>query len=162
MENKNIDQVVQSLDGDKKINPLEKKDYVMEYFVKDENVIKEYKQLMRPIRDRALYTIYFDTFMCFLIYQYAKRVNYYAERFYPNRRKGVGNLIVISTVHAIGVSALFLVGNFAILGINPFRFYKKYKEIDEKIMQEDSSMNATAEEIFSLIQDKFGNKWKLK
>jgi hypothetical protein len=135
-----------------------RKQYLVEYFINDEDIIKEYKELFRPFRERFRFTIYYNTLLSIALFFYFKKATYYGEKFYPNRRRGLHNLILISTIHALLFTGLLFGGNCLMLGINPITFSKKYKELDRKMIQKDPYYQITqlneALDMFNTIRDK--------
>lgn len=135
----------------------EKKDklYFIEHFVKDKEIIDEYKDLFKPFKQRGRFMIFYTTFLCTALFYYAKNVNYYAEKYYPNKRKGLHNLVLISMIHCFLFSGLLIGGNFAIIGITPSTFMNRYKQLDEKIIAQEPNPNMTVDEFFNIINREF-------
>lgn len=72
--------------------------------------------------------------------------------------KSLLNLVLFSSVHAIGFSAILIGGNLAILGINPKKFFAKYREIDEKIMATDPYKDLTLQGFIEGVSEGFNKK----
>jgi hypothetical protein len=113
------------------------KEYLIEHYVDDPEIIKEFKELFNPIKKRLKFTFYYNIAICFLSVLYAKNLGFYITKYLPKINKGLFNLVLFSSCHAFFFSGLLIGGNLAILGINPRKFMSKYKELDEKIMSKD-------------------------
>ena len=137
---------------------MSKKEFVIEYFTSDEEIIKEYKDLFRPFKQRFRYTIYYNTLLSLGLFYYFKNAISIGEKYYPNKRKGFHNMILISTLHAIVFSFLLIGGNTLVLGINPIEFNKRYKELDRKMMEKDPYFELTKINEVLELYNKFKNK----
>jgi hypothetical protein len=122
---------------------MSKKEYIVEHFTKDEEIIRDYKELIRPLKERFRFMIYYNTLLSLGLLYYFKNLLYIAERFYPNRRKGLHNVVLIGTLHCFGLITLLLGGNCLALGLNPREFHRKYKELDKKMMLKDPYYEVT-------------------
>jgi len=142
----------------RKIEEINKKDYLIEHYVQDEKIIKEYKELFEPIKKRLKYTFYFNVALCTFSLMYAKNLGFYLGKYFPNMSKSLLNLVLFSSVHAIGFSAILIGGNLAILGINPKKFLAKYREIDEKIMATDPYKDLTLQGFIEGVSEGFNKK----
>lgn len=135
-----------------------KDQYFIEHFVTDKELISEYKELFKPFKQRGRYMLFYTTFLCIGLFYYAKNVTYYAEKFYFNKRKGIHNLFLLSIAHSLGFTFLLIGGNCLIMGINPRKFYQKYRELDEKILSKDPNPDMTVDEFFTIINREFFQK----
>ncbi len=115
----------------------------MEHFTSDEEIIKDYKELFKPFKERFRYMIYYNTLLSLGLLYYFKNALNIAERFYPNRRKGMHNLVLIGTLHCFAFSTALLGGNCLVMGLNPWEFHRKYKELDKKMMTKDPYYEVT-------------------
>lgn len=141
-----------------KIEEINRKEYLIEHYVKDERIIQEYKELFAPIKKRLKYTFYFNVAICTLSLMYAKNLGFYLSKYFPNMSKSLLNLVLFSSVHAIGFSAILIGGNLAILGVNPKKFLAKYREIDEKIMATDPYKDLTLQGFIEGVSEGFNKK----
>ncbi len=142
----------------KKIEEINKKEYLIEHYVEDEKIIEEYKELFAPIKKRLKYTFYFNVALCSFSLIYAKNLGFYLSKYFPNISKSLLNLVLFSSLHAVGFSAVLIGGNLAILGINPKKFLAKYREIDEKIMATDPYKDLTLQGFIEGISEGFNKK----
>lgn len=67
----------------RKIEEINKKEYLIEHYVQDENIIKEYKELFEPIKKRLKYTFYFNVAVCTFSLMYAKNLGFYLGKYFP-------------------------------------------------------------------------------
>jgi hypothetical protein len=141
-----------------KIEEINQKEYLIEHYVEDEGIIKEYKDLFAPIKKRLKYTFYFNVAVCTFSLMYAKNLGFYLSKYFPNMSKSLLNLVLFSSVHAIGFSTILIGGNLAILGVNPKKFLAKYREIDEKIMATDPYKDLTLQGFIEGISEGFNKK----
>ncbi len=141
-----------------KIDEINKIEYLMEHYVQDEAIIKEYKDLFAPIKKRLKYTFYFNVAICTFSLMYAKNLGFYLSKYFPNMSKSLLNLILFSSLHALGFSAILIGGNLAILGVNPKKFLTKYREIDEKIMATDPYKDLTLQGFIEGVSEGFNKK----
>ena len=141
-----------------KIEEINQKEYLIEHYVEDEDIIKEYKDLFAPIKKRLKYTFYFNVAVCTFSLMYAKNLGFYLSKYFPNMSKSLLNLVLFSSVHAIGFSTILIGGNLAILGVNPKKFLAKYREIDEKIMATDPYKDLTLQGFIEGISEGFNKK----
>lgn len=141
-----------------KIEEMNSKEYLMEHYVQDEQIIKEYKELFAPIKKRLKYTFYFNVAVCSFSLMYAKNLGFYLTKYFPNMTKSLLNLVLFSSVHAIGFSAILIGGNLAILGVNPKKFLAKYREIDQKIMSNDPYKDLTLQGFMEGVSEGFNKK----
>lgn len=141
-----------------KIDEINKKEYLIEHYVQDEQIIKEYKDLFTPIKKRLKYTFYFNVGICTFSLMYAKNLGFYLSKYFPNMSKSLLNLVLFSSAHAIGFSAILIGGNLAILGVNPKKFMAKYREIDEKIMATDPYKDLTLQGFIEGVSEGFNKK----
>jgi hypothetical protein len=132
---------------------LKEKKTLIELIIQDEQLMKEYKELHKPFRTRGKYTIFFDTVMIFILFNYAKNAKYYGDILYPNRRKGFGNMLFISLLHCFTFMGVLFTGNILILGINPVHWIKKYKEVDKKIWSQDPYKDLSFEEVLQKMKE---------
>jgi hypothetical protein len=152
-----VEKVEKSVDKNEKADKYSKQ-YLVEYFITDDEIINEYKELFRPFKERLRYTIYFNTLLSIALFFYFKKATYYSEILYPNRRRGLHNLILISSLHAFAFTGLLFGGNCLVLGINPITFSRKYKELDRKMIAKDPYYQVTqlneALDMINTIRDK--------
>lgn len=129
-----------------------KKEYLMESFVNDEDLIKEYKDLIDPIKRRGKYTLIYNTILCYASFQYAKNIDIYLIKYLPKNRKiNLGNLMWLSLLHCFAFSTLLIGGNCLVLGVRPIKFLKKFKEINERILEKDQNQNMTFNEFLNVV-----------
>ncbi len=152
-ENKNINNL-----KEKTIEDINNKEYLIEHYVDDPEIIKEYKELFTPIKKRLKYTFYYNVAVCSLSIIYAKNLGFYITKYFPNMGKGLLNLVLFSTFHAFAFSGILIGGNLAILGINPKKFMKKYREIDEKIMSNDPYKDLTLKGFIDGVSEGFSKQ----
>ena len=126
---------------------LEKKS-TMEYFVSDPNLLKEYKELNEPVKKRYKYTVLYDVAWFFGVFLYCKNITYYSDKYFPVKTKGFNNMFLISLVHCFMFCSSFVVGNLIILGVNPFTFYQKHRNLSEKMIASDPYKDITPTEFF--------------
>ncbi len=120
----------------KKIDPLH-------YFVGDLKILDEVKELNRPINNRLKYTVFVDVLWFMGLIIYARNTQYYAEKYYPKKRRGIGNLLLISAFHCtMFVTTLFL-GNCLALWTNPITFWKKSKDLNQRMIESDPYKGVT-------------------
>ena len=135
-----------------KLEDLERKQ-LLEYFVNDENLLKEYRDLHKPLKQRFKYTVFFDLVWFMGILLYARNANYYGTILYPKRRKGVGNLILISGIHCIVFMSTLVAGNLLMLRLNPFSFWKKSRDLNKRMVEQDPYKGATWTEFMLLYAE---------
>lgn len=145
-----------------KIEEINKKEYLIEHYVQDERIIKEYKELFAPIKKRLKYTFYFNVAICTLSLMYAKNLGFYLSKYFPNMSKSLFNLVLFSSAHAIGFSTILIGGNLIILGVNPIKFLNKYREIDEKIMATDPYKDLTLQGFIEGVSEGFNLNRKIE
>jgi hypothetical protein len=138
--------------GELKVEDLDRKP-LMEYFVNDSSLLQEYTDLHKPFKQRFKYTIFFDLVWFMGIVLYARNANYYASILYPKRRKGVGNLILISGIHCIAFMSTLVLGNFVMLRINPFSFWKKSRDLNKRMVEQDPYKGVTWTEFMLLYAE---------
>jgi hypothetical protein len=126
---------------------------ITEYLITDKTLLKEYKDFDRPFKQRFKYTVFFDVIWFMGIIVYARNVNYYASKFYPKKRKGLGNLLLISFFHCGLFVVSFALGNLIILGINPVSYYKKKKILNEKLLENDPCKGMSMKEFMLMYSD---------
>lgn len=153
--------IKEKTEDEKKIEEINNKEYLMEHYVDDPEIIKEYKDLFSPIKKRLKYTFYFNIGVCSLSVLYAKNLGFYIGKYFPNFKKGLLNLVLISSFHAIAFSAILIGGNLAILGIQPRKFMQKYRELDEKIMSTDPYKNLTLKGFIDGVSEGFSKQAEL-
>lgn len=141
-----------------KISEINNKEYLIEHYVDDQEIIKEYKDLFSPIKKRLKYTFYYNVGVCTISLMYAKNLGFYLSKYFPNMGKSLLNLVVFSSIHAIGFSTILIGGNLLILGINPKKFIAKYREIDEKIMSADPYKDLTLQGFIEGVSEGFSKK----
>lgn len=138
------------------INPHsleEKPEHIAEYFIKDPKLKQEYKDQFKPFYDRGIYTLFYDTFVFYAIWQYAKNIDYYLPKYFPNRGNKLKDLLFVSFIHCAAFSTFLIGGNLLILGIRPIKFAKRLGELNERIIQEDPNPNMTWNEFVSLVSN---------
>lgn len=109
-------------------------DYIFEEHPEES---EELAALIRPIRKRFKYTIYYNAIFLAVSFKYIQNVNYYMKKFFSNRKKGLLNLIFISTLHSFAFCSLLIGGNCLILGVNPIKLMRKHKEITDRIIEKE-------------------------
>lgn len=124
-----------------------------EHMIDDPILLQEYKDLHKPFKTRAKFTIYYNTLLFFGLFYYSKNAKFYGDKFYPNRRKGLKNLILISLIHCFIFSSILFAGNCLIIGVNPFTWWKRYKELDRKLIEKDPYKDLTWKEFMEKIKD---------
>lgn len=120
-----------------------KHEYFIEHFVKDKDLIREYKELHDPIKKRGKYCLVYSSIVMFLSFKYIQNLQYYTNKFFPNRGKGFMSLMWISSIHSLTFSFILLAGNLVVLGINPVTHIRKFKALDEKMLASDPNSNMT-------------------
>lgn len=126
-------------------------EYYIEHFVKDEDLIREYKELYAPFKNRGKYCLFYSTLILLGSYKYCQNINFFMNKFFPNRKSTFGNLLKISLIHTSIFTILFFSGNIFALGINPKEFYRKMKIIDKKMIDIDPNANLTLKEFGQLF-----------
>ena len=144
---KSIDDV--TLEGIDKINSLpvddkkaSKKKFLADDYVKDPELLKEYHNLMTPLKKRAKYTFFYNMTILGIAMWYSKNIVYFTAKFFPKRRRGSVNLVMLSLIHSIGFMSILVIGNMLILGVSP-SWYRKYRILDEKILTQDGDNDLT-------------------
>jgi hypothetical protein len=136
----------------KPLDQIDPKDLVkksmMEYFVSDPNLINEYRLLNEPVKKRYKYTVLYDVVWFFGVFLYCKNITYYSERYFPVKKKGFSNMFLISIVHCFMFVSSFVVGNLVILGVNPYTFYQKHRNLSERMISSDPYKDITPTEFF--------------
>ena len=135
-----------------KISDLERKP-LMEYFITDEKLLQEHRDLHKPYKQRFKFTVFWDLVWFMGILLYSRNIHYYAARFYPNRRKGLGNLVLISGIHCLVFMSTLVAGNFLVMGINPYTFLKKTKDLNKRIVEADAYKNLGMKDFMLLYAD---------
>lgn len=118
------------------LKDLEKRELV-EYFIGDENLLKERRELIKPIKQRFKYTVFFDLAWFVGLLLYCRNINYYSAKFFPNRRKGLGNLILVSGIHTIMFISTLALGNLIMLRVNPLEYYRKSRDLNNRMIESD-------------------------
>lgn len=154
---KNITLTKEEIDK-KKIEEINNKEYLIEHYVEDPEIVKEYKDLFQPIKKRLKYTFYYNVAVCAISVYYAKNLEFFLSKYFPKMKKGLMNLVLFSSFHAIAFSAILIGGNFAILGINPRKFMDKYREIDDKIMSTDPYKDLTLRGFIDGVSEGFNKQ----
>jgi len=98
---------------------------------------EELAALIKPLRKRFKYTIYYNALFLVVMFKYGQNVNTYMKKYFKNRMKGIFNLILFATLHSVGICTLLIGGNCLVLGINPITFIRKHKEITERIIEKE-------------------------
>ena len=138
---------------------------VQEYFIDDPSLIKEYKDLHKPFKQRLKYTAFWDILWFLGIVLYSKNIGYYQSLYLPNRKKGMGSLMFLSLAHCLAFMTTLAAGNCLILGINPVSFWKKSKDLNARMVENDPYKASTWVEfmlIYSEIEEVEEKKKKLR
>ena len=128
-----------------------KKDFIesLEYIF-DENTSesKELDDLIKPIKKRFKYTIYYNALFLAATYKYGQNMNRNVRKYYPKKMRGVKSMVLFATLHSLGFMGLLVGGNCLILGMNPFSFMRKHREITERIIEKEGLDIDSFSEIF--------------
>ena len=108
-------------------------------YIFDENTqeSEELAALVKPVRKRFKYTLYYNALFLVGMYKYGQNVNNLMKRFFKKRMKGIFNLILFSTMHSVIICGLLIGGNCLVLGVNPISFARKHKEITDRIIENE-------------------------
>ena len=128
------------------------KEFILEYFVEDQNLVNEYKEHLKPIRNRFKYTLFWDTLVIYMSFQYVKNLDYYLDKFFPKRVNTFGCLMKVSSLHTFTFFALIIAGNCAILGIRPIKWLKKTSELNRRMNESGNNPNMTWGEFKAIIE----------
>jgi len=128
-------------------------------YIFDENTqeSEELAALIKPIKKRFKYAIYYNSLFILFMYKYGQNVNSYMKRYFKNRMKGIFNLIMFATLHSIGICTLLIGGNCLVLGVNPIAFIRKHKEITERIIEKEGLDVDTVSDLFKAPIQKIEN-----
>jgi len=114
-----------------------KRKELTEYFIGDQNLLKERKELIEPIKKRLKYTVFYDLCWFLGLIVYCRNINYYSVKYFPKRRKGIGNLLLVSAIHTIGFVVTLAIGNLLVLRVNPYTFYIKSRDLNKRLIESD-------------------------
>ena len=119
-------------------------------YIFDENSqeSEELAALIKPVRKRFKYTIYYNAIFMAVAYKYGQNVNTLMKRYFPNKMKGLVNLILFATLHSFAFCLLLIGGNCAVLGVNPFTFLKKHKAITDRIIEKEGLDISSISDLF--------------
>ena len=148
---------MKSTEGIENINKLEynknqKTKFLADDYVKDPELLKEYHDLMTPVKRRMKFTFFYNMTMLGVALWYSKNIVYFTAKFFPNRRRGTGNLILLSLIHSVTFMSILVFGNMVILGTSP-AWFRKYREIDNKMIGQDGQNDLTINMFFSKISE---------
>jgi len=128
------EQTIQNQNIQNKSNLTASVDYI---FNENSPESEELAALIKPLRKRFKYTIYYNALFLVVMFKYGQNVNTYMKKYFKNRMKGIFNLILFATLHSVGICTLLIGGNCLVLGINPITFIRKHKEITERIIEKE-------------------------
>lgn len=120
-------------------------------YIFDENTqeSEELAALIKPVRKRFKYTIYYNALLLLGFYKYGQNVNFWVKKYFKRRLRGVMGIILFSTLHSLVFCGLLIGGNCLVLGINPIKFQRKYKEITDRIIEKEGLDVESLSDIFS-------------
>ncbi len=128
------EQTIQNQNIQNKSNLTASVDYI---FNENSPESEELAALIKPLRKRFKYTIYYNALFLVVMFKYGQNVNTYMKKYFKNKMKGIFNLILFATLHSVGICTLLIGGNCLVLGINPITFIRKHKEITERIIEKE-------------------------
>lgn len=135
---------------EKNTSPSESKkvEFIMENYIEDPVLLKDYRELFLPLKKRGQYVIIYSTLCFFGAFQYIKNLNYYMNKFFKNRKPGLVSLLRISSIHVATFFTILLGGNCLALQLNPYTFISKMRELDERMLAADPNSQMTVQEFF--------------
>ena len=81
------------------------------------------------MRKRMMWLIPYNFAIIWGTLRYCYNIKNIANKYWPSHQKvRVSNLLLISTVQALGFTAIYLGGSFAIVGVNPVKRYRELRE----------------------------------
>jgi hypothetical protein len=122
-------------------------EYIFDENTKDN---EELAALIKPVKKRFKYTIYYNALLIAGFYKYGQNINKVMKRYFKNRMRGVMNMILFATFHSLFFSLLLIGGNCMVLGINPISFIRKHREITERIIEKEGLDVDSLSDIFKI------------
>ena len=130
------------------------KEYSIENFVDDEELINDYKKLNDGLKERFKYTLIWDTLVIYGSMSYIKNIEYYMDRYFPKRNNTFGSLLKVSLIHSLSFFTIFVCGNLLILQLNPFSYVREYKRINKRILEINKQEDFKMDDLWNLVNSK--------
>lgn len=130
------------------------KEYSIENFVDDEELINDYKKLNDGLKERFKYTLIWDTLVIYGSMSYIKNIEYYMDRYFPKRNNTFGSLLKVSLIHSLSFFTIFVCGNLLILQLNPFSYVREYKRINKRILEINKQEDFKMDDLWNLVNNK--------
>ena len=130
------------------------KEYSIENFVDDEELINDYKKLNDGLKERFKYTLIWDTLVIYGSMTYIKNIEYYMDRYFPKRNNTFGSLLKVSLIHSLSFFTIFVCGNLLILQLNPFSYVREYKRINKRILEINKQEDFKMDDLWNLVNSK--------
>ena len=64
-----------------------KHEFFIESYIDDPVLLKEYREMFMPFKQRGQYALMYTTLCCLGAFQYIKNLNYYMNKFFKNRKR---------------------------------------------------------------------------
>lgn len=130
------------------------KEYSIENFVEDEELINDYRKLNDGLKDRFKYTLVWDTLVIYGSMTYIKNIDYYMDRYFPKRSNTFGSLLKVSLIHSLSFFTIFICGNLLILQLNPVSYVREYKRINKRVLELNKQEDLNMQDLWNLVNNK--------
>lgn len=137
-----------------KFKKKENIEYSIEKFIDDEEIIKEHKRIFDPLKKNAQYAIGYWILASFGIIRYIKNSSTKFESYFVDKSIRMRNLVMLSVFHGIAFAGILFGGSFALMGINPIKFYKRLKLHNANIAKKDELKDLTWDEFAEIVDIK--------
>lgn len=130
------------------------KEYSIENFVEDEELINDYRKLNDGLKERFKYTLVWDTLVIYGSMTYIKNIEYYMDRYFPKRSNTFGSLLKVSLIHSLSFFTIFICGNLLILQLNPVSYVREYKRINKRVLELNKQEDLNMQDLWNLVNNK--------
>jgi len=107
----------------------------------DEKLNQEYNELLSPIKKRFKHVLAMNTVFFIGIYYFSRNINRISHKTFDKNSK-MKRTLFLGFFGSFGIISVVVLINLMAFGVNPFRFIKKKREIEDKYLNFENTNHA--------------------